>query len=160
MKATLIVGACLTVVTAGLVLYLSDREPSVDCGSYELDRARWANERRAVTFASETQAERFVRQAARNLVRCGNLMGLTGRQVRRLLGKPDYRGRDANPRLHMEFGYVVGFVPERGSDEEDSLFMEFDKGRVAYVAAPERQRGGYDKIMNGIPVGGGPRGAR
>lgn len=125
MKAALIVGACLTVVTAArlLVLYLNNREPSVDCGSYQLDRARWANERRAVMFATETQAERFVRQAARDLVRCGNLMGLTGRQVRTLLGKPDYRARDANPRRHVKYGYVVGFVPERGSHEDDSLFM-------------------------------------
>lgn len=149
MRLGLTIGVALVVLVGGLVLFLRSREPSVDCGTYSLDRKQWADARRAIVFETETDAEKFARQAARNLVRCDKLLGQTRSEVRTLLGKPSYAGTDDNPRPHAEYGYVVGFVPDRGSEYEDSLFMEFDKGRVVYAAAPERDRGGRDEIESG-----------
>ena len=86
--------------------------------------------------------------------------GQAPEQVRALLGKPTRNNVDDNPRPHREYSYVVGFTPERGSDEKDTLFIEFDHGRVAYAAAPPRERGrygGYKASKDGEPVGGGPR---
>lgn len=156
MKRLAAIGAAIVLVVAAVVHWRT-REPSVNCETFRLDSARWTRERKLVVLDSETDAEHFTRQSARNLVRCRLLTGRTRRQIRDLLGKPDYRARDLQPRAHTEYSYLVGYTPSRGSEEEDELFMEFDRGRVAYVAAPAQDRDGYQReLKEGTPVGGGP----
>jgi hypothetical protein len=155
MRFFALVGAL--VIAVGLVMYWHRREPSVDCARYGLDSGKWKVERTRLKLDTETDGERFARQAARHLVRCHSLQGLTRRQIRARLGKPDYRARDNQPRPHTEYGYVVGYSPGRGSDVEDSLFIEFDKGKVVYGSAPTRGRGCCNEdLKDGAPVGGGP----
>jgi hypothetical protein len=154
MRRALTAGVVLLV--AGGWMYWTGREPSVDCATYSLNVSAWRAEKALIKFDDFTDGERFTRQAARNLVRCHSLRGLTEREVRARLGKPDYRARDGQPRPHVEYGYIVGYTPERGSNENDSLFMEFDKGRIVYVAAPSRDRGRRIDVEDGKPVGGGP----
>ena len=153
-----VLGAVVLVVLASAVL--AGCGDDVDCDSFNLDSAEFKRDITRIDLDRLTAAEQRSRVAALGLVQCGKLRGQAPEQVRALLGKPTRNNVDNNPRPHREYSYVVGFTPERGSDEEDTLFIEFDHGRVAYAAAPPRERGrygGYKASKDGEPVGGGPR---
>jgi hypothetical protein len=114
----------------------------VDCGSFESDGAAL---RRA-----KTETPRVERQRAETLVLCGHLVGATPAAVTGVLGPPDRRGTDWNPRQHSELNYHLR--REEGDPESSqlSLFMEIDRGRVVYAQVDH-------SVTDGEPVGGGPR---
>ena len=148
----------LTSVVA-LGVFACGGDPSADCSTYQLDSARWKQERKRLDFDRLTSSERFLRQTARDLVRCHALVGMTERQARARLGKP-HAEADFNPRPHRDLTWTVGFSPARGSNVEDRLHVEVDFGRVVYASAPARERGGADtanELTDGGLVGGGPR---
>jgi hypothetical protein len=81
----------------------------------------------AAAFRDERQEGRGprLRQRAETLVRCG----------------------------HREFAYNLGTDAGSVSNTEVALFMEVDRGRVAYASVDGESR----KVADGEPVGGGPR---
>jgi hypothetical protein len=132
----------------------------IDCADHRFDQARWTVARHDLAVERETSAERFLRSTARTLASCGTLTTWTEADVRARLGRPDWDERDPNPRPHRDVAYIVGYSPSRGSEIEDTLHIEFDRGRAVYARAPNDDRGGSleeDSIVDGEPVGGGPR---
>ena len=64
---------------------------------------------------------------------------------------------DGNPRPHREAAWRVG-MNRQASDNEDALFIEFERGRTVYAETPEDvdDGGREDLATSGRPVGGVP----
>src|SRR4051812_49266199 len=87
------------------------------CSEARVTRAAWARARRSRSSQFPREEQIF----ADDIIRCRLLAGMTRRQARRLLGRPDYRDR-------RFFDYVVG--EERDSFiqiDSESLSIQFDK---------------------------------
>ncbi|MBW3653991.1 MAG: outer membrane protein assembly factor BamE, partial [Actinobacteria bacterium] len=67
---------------------------------------------------------------------------LVADDVRQLLGRPSSNEVVDHARPHRGYSYVVGYAMGRGSDDEDKLTVEFDRGRVVYAPALGRERPG------------------
>ena len=136
----------VAVTTAAVVLAQGADE---GCGK-PFDRRAWSAARAA---ADATR----LRELARTLVRCDDLLGRTDAELRAHLGRPTVTNRDGNPRPHREASWRLG-SSEGASGTEDVLFVELDRGRAVYASSPDDvERGGRDDLAeSGEPVGGGP----
>lgn len=90
-----------TFVLAGAVLWIA-RDETPACDRQRFDAGAWRDARAVPTRldASRWQA------LGREIAACSVAAGETGREVRRLLGRPAYRSRDARDRL--EWTYLIG----------------------------------------------------
>ena len=113
-------------------------DPDLDCGAYRFPAPEWAALVDEAGADLSGPGEERRRELARSLVRCDVLGDMTAPQVRRLLGRPTMSGG----RPLRAWDYAIG--RERGLLDAVpvTLHLEFERGRVVYVAAPSRRRGG------------------
>ena len=122
-----------------------------DCGE-PFDRRAWSTARAQADPGPEGSR---LRRLARRLVECDELLDSSEADLRALLGRPTYASTDTNPRPHREAAWRVG-INEQPSDDEDVLFVEFDRGGVVYAETPrDVDDGGGEPVTSGGPVGGG-----
>ena len=147
------------IVLAGLGVWALSARTQLDCSGYVFPASEWRQLRPERPSPVDDGQERRRRELADNLVQCKLLVGATEAEVVRLLGRPD-RDETDRKRDHMRTGPTTwgSSDSELLSVTEANLFMEFDRGRVANVQAPEVEPGeGQEGATNGEPVGGGRR---